>query len=88
VLLLNCGREIRYLAASSSAALEEANVGFGVTPLTGSGRERGNLVADGAATPGPYMDAPGLPSLQFMMVVRNRLHPYIRTLVAAFRRCP
>jgi len=40
VLLLNCGREIRYLAASSSAALEEANVGFGVTPLTGSGRSR------------------------------------------------
>jgi hypothetical protein len=29
------------------------------------------------------MDAPGLPSFQLMMTRRYRLHPYIRTLVAA-----
>ena len=36
----------------------------------------------------PYMDAPGLPSIQFVMAGRNRLHPYIRTLFAASCRCP
>jgi len=36
----------------------------------------------------PYMDAPGLPSFQFVMAGRNRLHPYIRTLYAASCRCP
>ena len=29
------------------------------------------------------MDAPGLPSFEFVMVRRYRLHPYIRTFVAA-----
>ena len=32
----------------------------------------------------PYMDAPGLPNAQFMTARRKRLHPYIRTLDAAF----
>jgi hypothetical protein len=30
-----------------------------------------------------YMDAPTLPSLQFVRVGRIRLHPYIRTFAAA-----
>ncbi len=31
----------------------------------------------------PYMDAPGLPSFQFVKARRSRLHPYIRTVCAA-----
>jgi hypothetical protein len=34
-----------------------------------------------------YMDAPGLPSFQFMMVRERRLHPYIRTLFASIACC-
>ena len=81
---VNIFRRIR-LWMSAAKTLDDW---FGIYKLTPLGHVRGNVVADGAATPGPYMDAPGLPSFQFMMVVRNRLHPYIRTLVAAFRRCP
>lgn len=34
------------------------------------------------------MDAPGLPSLQFVAALRKRLHPYIRTFDARRTRCP
>ena len=30
-----------------------------------------------------YMDAPGMPSFQFVLALRYRLHQYIRTLFAA-----
>jgi hypothetical protein len=36
----------------------------------------------------PYMDAPTLPSFQFMSACRLRLHPYIRTFAAAFAAVP
>ena len=34
------------------------------------------------------MDAPGLPSFQFVMAAKGRLHPYIRTFVAARAAVP
>ena len=34
------------------------------------------------------MDAPSLPSFQFVMACRNRLHPYIRTFAAACAAVP
>ena len=36
----------------------------------------------------PYMDAPTLPSFQFMMACRIRLRPYIRTFAAACAAVP
>jgi hypothetical protein len=36
----------------------------------------------------PYMDAPTLPSFQFVVVRRRRLHPYIRTFAAACAAVP
>ena len=36
-------------------------------------------VKEEAAGRGTYMDAPGLPSSQFMLTRLCRLHPYIRT---------